>query len=88
MAQALPPNPNIDWLKKTAKQRLAELRAHRLLRAFPRPDRVPLGGVRDAREEQSEDQREAPHQKPSATPSPRGSAPPRIVPSRNTSACA
>src|SRR5580658_2011591 len=27
MAQALPPNPNLDWLKKTAKQRLAELRA-------------------------------------------------------------
>lgn len=27
MPQALPANPNLDWLKKTAKQRLAELRA-------------------------------------------------------------
>ena len=27
MPQALPAQPNIDWLKKTAKQRLAELRA-------------------------------------------------------------
>jgi ankyrin repeat protein len=26
MPQALPANPNLDWLKKTAKQRLAELR--------------------------------------------------------------
>lgn len=28
MPQALPANPNLDWLKKTAKQRLAELRTH------------------------------------------------------------
>ena len=28
MPQALPPNPHIDWLKKTAKERLAELREH------------------------------------------------------------
>ena len=27
MPQALPANPNLDWLRKTAKQRLAELRA-------------------------------------------------------------
>ena len=27
MPQALPANPDLDWLKKTAKQRLAELRA-------------------------------------------------------------
>jgi ankyrin repeat protein len=27
MPQALPANPNLDWLKKTAKQRLVELRA-------------------------------------------------------------
>ena len=27
MTQALPAQPNIDWLKKTARQRLAELRA-------------------------------------------------------------
>jgi ankyrin repeat protein len=27
MAQALPVNPNLDWLRKTARQRLAELRA-------------------------------------------------------------
>jgi ankyrin repeat protein len=27
MAQALPANPNLDWLRKTAKQRLVELRA-------------------------------------------------------------
>jgi ankyrin repeat protein len=27
MAQALPANPNLDWLRKTAKQRLAALRA-------------------------------------------------------------
>jgi ankyrin repeat protein len=27
MPQALPANPNLDWLKKTAKKRLAELRA-------------------------------------------------------------
>jgi len=27
MTQALPANPNLDWLKKTAKQRLGELRA-------------------------------------------------------------
>src|SRR4051812_8460828 len=29
MPQALPANPNLDWLKKTAKQRLVELRAGR-----------------------------------------------------------
>jgi ankyrin repeat protein len=29
MAQALPANPNLDWLRKTAKQRLAALRAGR-----------------------------------------------------------
>jgi hypothetical protein len=28
MPQALPANPNLDWLKKAAKQRLAELRAN------------------------------------------------------------
>ena len=28
MPKTLPPNPHIDWLKKTAKERLAELRAH------------------------------------------------------------
>jgi uncharacterized glyoxalase superfamily protein PhnB len=28
MPKALPPTPHIDWLKKTAKERLAELRAH------------------------------------------------------------
>ena len=28
MAKSLPPRPDLDWLKKTAKQRLAELRAH------------------------------------------------------------
>src|SRR5262245_33560290 len=28
MTQALPAQPNIEWLKKAAKQRLAELRAH------------------------------------------------------------
>jgi len=28
MPKALPPNPHIDWLKKTAKTRLAELRTH------------------------------------------------------------
>ncbi len=28
MPKALPPTPHIDWLKKTAKQRLADLRAH------------------------------------------------------------
>jgi hypothetical protein len=27
MPQALPANPNLDWLRKTAKKRLAELRA-------------------------------------------------------------
>ena len=27
MPQALPANPNLDWLRKTAKQRLAEMRA-------------------------------------------------------------
>ena len=27
MPQALPANPNLDWLKKTAKQRFADLRA-------------------------------------------------------------
>src|SRR4051812_40653919 len=27
MPQALPANPNLDWLKKTAKQRLVQLRA-------------------------------------------------------------
>jgi SOS-response transcriptional repressor LexA len=27
MPKALPPQPHIDWLKKTAKQRLATLRA-------------------------------------------------------------
>ena len=26
MSKALPPQPHIDWLKKTAKERLAELR--------------------------------------------------------------
>ena len=26
MSQALPANPNLDWLKKTAKQRLSQLR--------------------------------------------------------------
>jgi ankyrin repeat protein len=30
MPQALPANPNLDWLKKTAKQRLAELRAEQV----------------------------------------------------------
>jgi ankyrin repeat protein len=29
MPQALPANPNLDWLKKTAKQRLVELRAEK-----------------------------------------------------------
>ena len=29
MPQALPANPNLDWLKKAAKRRLAELRAHK-----------------------------------------------------------
>lgn len=29
MPQALPANPNLDWLKKTAKKRLAELRAEK-----------------------------------------------------------
>ena len=28
MAKSLPPRPDLEWLKKTAKQRLAELRAH------------------------------------------------------------
>src|SRR3954463_6859902 len=28
MPQALPANPDLDWLKKAAKKRLAELRAH------------------------------------------------------------
>jgi ankyrin repeat protein len=28
MPQALPANPSLDWLRKTAKQRLVELRAH------------------------------------------------------------
>ena len=28
MPQALPANPNLDWLKKTAKQRLVELRTN------------------------------------------------------------
>jgi hypothetical protein len=28
MSKALPPQPNIDWLKKAAKERLAALRAH------------------------------------------------------------
>jgi hypothetical protein len=27
MPQALPANPNLDWLRKTAKQRLVRLRA-------------------------------------------------------------
>ena len=27
MPKALPANPNLDWLRKSAKQRLAELRA-------------------------------------------------------------
>jgi hypothetical protein len=27
MSQAVPANPNLDWLRKTAKQRLVELRA-------------------------------------------------------------
>jgi len=30
MAKALPPHPNIDWLRKAAKDRLTELRARRL----------------------------------------------------------
>jgi len=28
MAQALPPRPNLDWLRKTAKQKLGELQSH------------------------------------------------------------
>src|SRR5690348_434523 len=29
MPQALPANPNLDWLKKTAKQRLVQLRTNK-----------------------------------------------------------
>src|SRR5262245_46167679 len=28
MAQALPPRPNLDWLRKSAKQKLGELRSN------------------------------------------------------------
>ena len=41
MPQALPANPNLDWLKKTAKQRLAELRADQArCQAAPGPARA------------------------------------------------
>src|SRR5206468_5890992 len=57
--------------------------AYLLERTDARLDTPPLGSPRGPRHAQEEDQEQdsARHQKPSAAPSPRGSAPPRSVPS-------